>query len=921
MRGRHTQRIRSLKKAIVKLEDLNRGVLFRYSRLDPCSCYLLALLFWLAPCTGFAQRTQEVRTLEGYVTGPAGVPVAHAVLFVEKNDTIFLFTQSDSSGYYRLKVDIPVPENSLLVVKHLGYIETRYPFKEAIRQETGRFDVVLHERVEKLDEVIIRPNFTRLPYNDTTTILLQTDSIEKQSLEEVLKQLPGFSVDDFGNITYKGKPIEKVFVEGVDLTDANYKRITRNLLAEYVAKIDVIEHFVENQLLGGIVYSDAVALNLNIDAARKGKPFGNVDVHAGNKYYRDLGGNVFSVNNVHKFSVQAHTNNVGKRQDPDAAALIRETYGSSFSSTLGSTPALEYTLALPGNIGNTNINNEHHFGLAGALESKKRNFLWNYDISFLSDKLLVKQTDSLWVNPDRDTSSWFNWVAANYSRNLIRNVYARNRAKWKINPNNQLDLSMYFNRSRSNTANLFNQVIKSGDVNESDSLQKNSCSSFQQMHVAAEYTRKLQHNRAFVINVAAGENTYPQQLSLRSNLNRFTFPWALQDTFEVINQNLVNENREVLARIKYVSSVNRLSYEIFNEISYSYAQFRPAIYNENFTDTNNLQVNRLFYELGGSTTFGWKSILVEGILAGRLLSFKQYGSYVFPYIQTTLSVPVYKKIKWKSQFLYDRYFPGVQEITNFYYLTDFNWLHAGLGNIQYKENIILTTSFNYENLRNFWLADLTAGVRFSSPDFVPHFEISPLMSTEQLVAAYSSKLAFLQFKAEKFIPYLNIRLTSTIDGNRLAFYNYINATGLRNNTITLCNIRLESGSSFSIPFNFFVTVKLSRTKAETYFENTPSALVNSNSISQVRFALQYKRKSLTGRIIYQRFWLANLMFNQVDGSLFIKPSGKPFTFSLQFQNITNQKFLYQFSQTDLYYSRTGYSLLPAVILLGINWSF
>ncbi len=881
------------------------------------SCF--TLFVYVLPA--YISLAQEAQTIEGYISDTFGKPLQYAVIFVESNNTIYSFCQSDSLGYYRLAINAPVEEHAYLVVRLLGYNEVRYSFREVIGKSAKRFDVVLHERVEQLDEIIVRSNAAGVFFNDTTTIHIQTNSVEKQTIEDIIRQLPGFSVDDDGNIGYKGKQIKKVFLEGADLTAANYKRITRNMLAENVAKIDIIEHFVENQLLGGIVHSNEVVLNLSIDSLKKSRPFGNVDVNVGNSYYRHLVGNGFRVNKLHKISIQASTNNVGKRQDGEASSLLRELNTDVFSFDVLNTPVLEYTLNLPGSIGNANINNEHYFGLAGAVGSKKQNFLWNYDMSFLSDKRRVMQKDSLSVRPDQDVDSRFNWWADNSIRNAIQNVYARNRIMWRINSANQLDISLYFNRSLSDTRSLFRQIIQSSNINEADSVEKFSHASFMETQAYAEFTSKLSTNKAFLINLAVGGNKYPQHLSLFSNLKRFTLPFVLQDTFQVINQNLVNQSEQVIARMKFVSLVNRLSYEIFNEVSYSKAYFSPVIYNTDFADTNQLSVNRFFNELGGRTAFRWKGVFLENVLSGRLFRFTHQGYYFFPYLNTSISASVSKYSKWSFQLLYTRNFPEIHQVTSFYYLTDFNWINAGLGSIRSRKNLLLTTSYTYENLSKFWKADFTSGARFFYPDFVSSTEVTPLLSYQQISASQSTKLEFLQLKIEKFIPALNIRLASGMEGNRLFFYNYVNTTGLRNNKITTLNLSLETGTSFAIPVNFFITARISKIQAETHFENTQTTINNANSISQIRFALQYKCRNVTGRMIWQRFWLAGLMYDQVDGSLFYRPSARPFTLSVNFQNLTNQKFLYQFTQTDLYYSRTGYSLLPAICLLGLNWLF
>lgn len=51
-----------------------------------------------------------------------------------------------------------------------------------------------------------------------TSFLSQSD----QSIADVLKKMPGISVSDAGQISYQGKPIKKLYIEGLDLMKGHY---------------------------------------------------------------------------------------------------------------------------------------------------------------------------------------------------------------------------------------------------------------------------------------------------------------------------------------------------------------------------------------------------------------------------------------------------------------------------------------------------------------------------------------------------------------------------------------------------------------------------------------------------------------------------------------------------------------------------
>ncbi|NJL13282.1 MAG: hypothetical protein HC913_09970 [Microscillaceae bacterium] len=117
---------------------------------------------------------------------------------------------------------------------------------------------------------------------DTTTyeVAAFSDGTERK-IEEIIKKLPGVDVNPkTGQIKYKGKAVETVMLDGVNLFDYSYTIGTRNINVRMVEQIEAIDNYSENQLLKGIEAGGKVALNLKL---KKGKfDFsGNVDAGSG----------------------------------------------------------------------------------------------------------------------------------------------------------------------------------------------------------------------------------------------------------------------------------------------------------------------------------------------------------------------------------------------------------------------------------------------------------------------------------------------------------------------------------------------------------------------------------------------------------------------------------------------------------------
>ena len=59
-------------------------------------------------------------------------------------------------------------------------------------------------------------------------------------LEELLKHVPGFRVDENGRISFNGKEIKKLLLDGEDLTAENYQLLSRNLRSLMIDSIQVV---------------------------------------------------------------------------------------------------------------------------------------------------------------------------------------------------------------------------------------------------------------------------------------------------------------------------------------------------------------------------------------------------------------------------------------------------------------------------------------------------------------------------------------------------------------------------------------------------------------------------------------------------------------------------------------------------------
>jgi len=172
--------------------------------------------------------------------------------------------------------------NTEYIIKagYIGYA----PFEKRITttKENMTFDIVLTssntiETIEIVKEMPVRISGDTIIYNSDSF----TNGTEKK-LEDVLKKLPGVTVNKDGEIEVEGKKVQKVMVEGKDFFDGDTKIATKNIPADALDKIQVLRNYNEVSNLKGLENNeDNVALNIKLKDGKKNFWFGDMLAGAG----------------------------------------------------------------------------------------------------------------------------------------------------------------------------------------------------------------------------------------------------------------------------------------------------------------------------------------------------------------------------------------------------------------------------------------------------------------------------------------------------------------------------------------------------------------------------------------------------------------------------------------------------------------
>lgn len=96
------------------------------------------------------------------------------------------------------------------------------------------------------------------------------DTLVDRSIGDVLKKMPGIDVAKNGQIYYNNRPINKFYIEDMDLMGGRYGVAVNNVRAEDVASVEVMENHQPVKVLAGFEFSPDAAINLRLKRSAKG---------------------------------------------------------------------------------------------------------------------------------------------------------------------------------------------------------------------------------------------------------------------------------------------------------------------------------------------------------------------------------------------------------------------------------------------------------------------------------------------------------------------------------------------------------------------------------------------------------------------------------------------------------------------------
>lgn len=365
-----------------------------------------------------------------------------AVVLMQTDSIITEYAMSDEQGHYRIvcpskKPDMLLSISAFNIKRQIKRIENR----------TQTVDFIIEEESIKLREVLVKA-IKMWEEKDTINYLVSAfkDS-QDLVIGDVLKKLPGIKVEESGQISYKGKPINKFYIENMDMLQGRYGLATNNISASDISVIQVLENHQTIKALDKIRFSNDAAINLKMREDKKGIFGITAILGAGidSKFLRqgELTGMFTSKTHQHLSTVK--TNNSGMDINKELRSFTAETPIGELQMTYIQQPALPAI-----RFERYNFNNTHAATANNLFKLKKKGEVSANVIFCRNESRMHGFSHTSYLLPGEETQTIAEDISAQETTNNLEGEFLYNQNDEKSYFNNLLRVSTNWNDNRGN---------------------------------------------------------------------------------------------------------------------------------------------------------------------------------------------------------------------------------------------------------------------------------------------------------------------------------------------------------------------------------------------------------------------------------------------------------------------------------------
>jgi hypothetical protein len=181
---------------------------------------------WLITLLFFSFNGQA--QIQGNVLDVDKQPIEFVTVVLKKaiDSSFVTYTRTDDNGFYSLNSE--TEGSFLLSFSSLGYTKKEQNIVVTDVSKTVKINITLQEEIVSLDEVVVQAELDITQKKDTITLSAKAFAQgNEEVVEDLLKKIPGLTVESDGTIKVGNQEVEKVMIEGDDFFERGYKLLVK----------------------------------------------------------------------------------------------------------------------------------------------------------------------------------------------------------------------------------------------------------------------------------------------------------------------------------------------------------------------------------------------------------------------------------------------------------------------------------------------------------------------------------------------------------------------------------------------------------------------------------------------------------------------------------------------------------------------
>ena len=275
-------------------------------------------LFWMSILLfGLSSKSfSQNGNIKGIIrdkTDNSGLSQATVSLLLQKDSSVVKTVVSDSAGNFFL--NNLNSDSFLLRISAVGYQEyvSLFTLNE---NEKDLGSIALNKQGKDLSVVTViskAPPVTQK--GDTSQYSASQYKVNPDATtEDLIKKMPGITVDKDGTVTAHGEQVKKVTIDGKEFFGDDASAALKNLPSEIVDKIQVFDRLSDQAQLTGFDDGNSVkAINVVTKSGIKNGQFGRAYAGYGTDNRYSAGGNVSFFKKDRRLSLVANFNNINQQ--------------------------------------------------------------------------------------------------------------------------------------------------------------------------------------------------------------------------------------------------------------------------------------------------------------------------------------------------------------------------------------------------------------------------------------------------------------------------------------------------------------------------------------------------------------------------------------------------------------------------------